>query len=153
MDALSRSFIRLAEEKLVPICRAFSVPWSTGNKTQQFYLEFEVSDGFLIKSYPPSPTRITEPGEPADTARSESSVEKEGDTSDITPGEEESPPPVPSAIYLVEPYRRNQAVMRFSGTLGVNRTGDQRSTTMAAFAHYMAQETGCTCIFADIQGA
>ncbi|KAI0681589.1 kinase-like domain-containing protein [Earliella scabrosa] len=125
MEELSKSFVALAHEKLVPICR------------------FEVSGGFLIKLYT----------EPAKSTLSENSTGQEAETPDMTQEEAVSPPEVVSAVYLVEPYRRNQSVMRYSGTLGAGRTGDQRSTTMAAFAHYMAQETGCSCIFADIQAS
>ena len=159
MDALAKSFIKLAERKHVRICREYPVI-SWRNCVLRMLTGFEVSDGFLIKSYtsrPTTPLPATQSWGETRTSQSEESA----DQADKPPeqgkeGESEVPPPnarVVSAVYLVEPYRRSPAVMRYSGTLSANWSGDQRSTTMGAFAHYMAQETGCRCIFGDIQGA
>lgn len=62
------------------------------------------------------------------------------------------PRPRVTGVYLVEPFRQNQAVIRWSGTLGVSRGKDLRTATMRAFAHFVAEQTQCGYIFADIQG-
>ena len=58
-----------------------------------------------------------------------------------------------SEVYIVEPMRLTSTVVKFSGTLGTSTRSDLRSLTMAAFAHYVAEETACQYLFADIQGS
>ena len=55
-------------------------------------------------------------------------------------------------VYLVEPMRLTSTVIKYSGTLGSTTRTDMRSMTMAAFAHYVVEETACQYVFADIQG-
>ncbi|KAI0739761.1 hypothetical protein C8Q80DRAFT_1124099 [Daedaleopsis nitida] len=59
-------------------------------------------------------------------------------------------------VYLVEPYRRNSSVTKYtkySGTLGEAREDNHMHSTMPAFVHYVAEETACRYIFADVQGS
>lgn len=55
-------------------------------------------------------------------------------------------------MYLVEPLRLTTTIVKFSGTLGSTTRSDLRSLTVTAYAHYVAQQTACRYIFADIQG-
>nr|VWO98094.1 Lysyl endopeptidase (EC (Protease IV) (PvdS-regulated endoprotease) [Ganoderma boninense] len=101
--------------------------------------EFDVSDAFLIKSYKPSSLTVP-PTEDADREPREGSA-------DVEPTEEIS------AVYLVEPVRLTTAVVKFTGTLGSTNRNDLRSLTVTAFAHYVAEQTACRYVFADIQGS
>ena len=104
--------------------------------------EFDVSDGFLMKIYKPgsapAPASATDESEPVDEHPSDESLGKSPD--EVT------------EVYIVEPLRLTPTVVKFSGTLGSTTRTDLRSSTMAAFAHYVAQATACQYIFADIQG-
>ena len=100
--------------------------------------EFDVSEAFLIKSYKSSPP-VVPTTESADGDHDEGNV-------DVDSAEEVS------AVYLVEPLRLTTTVVKFSGTLGSTTRTDLRSLTVSAFAHYVAAETACRYIFADIQG-
>lgn len=100
-------------------------------------LEFDVSDAFLIKSYKRS--------SPVPQAERDDDGHGEG-SADVEPIEEVS------AVYLVEPLRLTTTVVKFSGTLGSTIRSDLRSLTVTAFAHYVAEQTACHYIFADIQG-
>lgn len=102
--------------------------------------EFDVSDGFLMKIYKPAPA-------PAPAANENEIVGEQPNGESLDKSHEEV-----AEVYLVEPMRLTSAVVKFSGTLGSTTRTDLRSSTMAAFAHYVAQETACQCIFADIQG-
>lgn len=86
------------------------------------YIDFDISEAFVIKIY-----------------------ETESPSCDDA---------IPSAteVYLVEPFRINSAVIKYSGTLGASHRTDHRSSTLAAFAHFVAQDTACQYVFADIQG-
>ena len=53
----------------------------------------------------------------------------------------------------MEPMRLTTTVVKFSGTLGTTTRSDLRSLTVTAYAHYVAAQTACRYIFADIQGA
>lgn len=55
-------------------------------------------------------------------------------------------------VYLVEPRRLTSNVIKYTGTLGSTARSDLRSLTMTAFAHFIAEQTACQYIFADIQG-
>ncbi|KJA24709.1 hypothetical protein HYPSUDRAFT_53522 [Hypholoma sublateritium FD-334 SS-4] len=55
--------------------------------------------------------------------------------------------------YLVKPLRATTSVVKFSGTFGVSTKSDKLSATMTAFAHFIADNTACQLIFADIQGS
>nr|VWP02501.1 Reducing polyketide synthase FUB1 (EC (Fusaric acid biosynthesis protein 1) [Ganoderma boninense] len=101
--------------------------------------EFDVSDAFLIKSYKPKPSTVT-PAEHADGGNDE-------DTTDVASTEEVS------AVYLVEPLRLSTTVVKFSGTFGSTTRNDLRSLTVSAYAHYVAEQTACRYVFADIQGS
>lgn len=101
-------------------------------------LEFDVSDGFLIESYKPR-SPANPPAEPA------------GDDHDVGATDVASIEEV-SAVYLVEPLRLTTTVVKFSGTFGSTTRTDLRSLTMTAFSHYVAEQTACRYIFADIQG-
>ena len=57
-----------------------------------------------------------------------------------------------SGVYLVEPLRLTTTVLKFSGTLGSTTRTDLRSLTVTAYAHYVAEQTACRYIFADLQG-
>ena len=102
-------------------------------------LEFDVSEAFLIKSYklgslvaevplPEQDNRVYD-----DEAGAELIEEVSG-------------------VYLAEPLRLTTTVVKFSGTLGSTTRSDLRSLTVTAFAHYVAVQTACRYIFADIQG-
>nr|VWP01454.1 Lmo1883 protein [Ganoderma boninense] len=58
-----------------------------------------------------------------------------------------------SGVYLVEPVRLTMTVVKFSGTLGSTTRTDLRSLTVTAYAHFVAEQTACRYIFADIQGS
>ena len=58
-----------------------------------------------------------------------------------------------SEVYLAEPLRLTTTVVKFSGTLGSTTRSDLRSLTVTAYSHYVAEQTACRYIFADIQGA
>ncbi len=88
-----------------------------------------VSDAFLLKTYSTSLLGAENGGERDTTA-----------LDSVT------------SVYLVEPYRRNSSVIKYSGTLGVAHASDQRTTTMGAFAHFVVENTACQYSFADIQG-
>nr|VWP02366.1 APH domain-containing protein [Ganoderma boninense] len=99
--------------------------------------EFDVSEAFLIKIYKPSapPTENgSDGGDEEDPPRPEASEEASG-------------------VYLVEPVRLTTTVVKFSGTLGATTRSDLRSLTVTAYAHYVAEQTACRYIFADIQGS
>ena len=100
--------------------------------------EFDVSDAFLIKLYKP-PSSVPPAENPTDG----------GDDNDHT---HDDPTEELMGVYLVEPIRLTTTVVKFSGTLGSTTRRDLRSLTVAAFAHYVAQETACRYMFADIQG-
>ncbi|KAI1794277.1 hypothetical protein LXA43DRAFT_1091810 [Ganoderma leucocontextum] len=100
--------------------------------------EFDVSDGFLIKIYKPTPTDAQDMGE---------QLEEGERCQDSNPSLEVT------EVYLVEPRRLTSNVVKFSGTLGSTTRSDLRSLTMAAFAHFIAEQTACQYIFADIQGS
>ncbi|KAI1785491.1 kinase-like domain-containing protein [Ganoderma leucocontextum] len=104
--------------------------------------EFDVSDGFLIKIYKPGSAPAATP------AVDESVLVSEPGTESL----DKSPDEV-AEVYIVEPLRLTSTVVKFSGTLGTTTRRDLRSLTMAAFAHYVAQETACQYVFADIQGS
>lgn len=57
-----------------------------------------------------------------------------------------------SAVYLVEKHR-SSTVYKYSGTLGASSDRSQRTATVAAFAHFVMENSGCQYMFADIQGA
>lgn len=100
--------------------------------------EFDVSEAFLIKLYKPS-SSIASPTERTDGDHGEGNAPAE-------PTEEVS------GVYLVEPLRLTTTIVKFSGTLGSTTRSDLRSLTVTAYAHYVAQQTACRYIFADIQG-
>ena len=56
------------------------------------------------------------------------------------------------SVYLVEPRRASSAVLKFSGTLGMNNRVDKRSATIMAFSHFVLEDSACQYMFADIQG-
>ncbi|KAI1791947.1 hypothetical protein LXA43DRAFT_1135462 [Ganoderma leucocontextum] len=100
--------------------------------------EFDVSDGFLIKIYKGSTTQTEDIGV-------EEQIEEGGPREDLDASSEVT------EVYLVEPRRLTSTVVKFSGTLGATSRSDLRSLTMAAFAHFIAEQTACQYIFADIQ--
>ena len=102
-------------------------------------IEFDVSDGFLIKLYKTSSPTVPRVGH--------ADGNHDDDNAPVESIEEVS------AVYLVEPLRLTTTVIKFSGTLGSTTRNDLRSLTMNAYAHYVAQETACRYIFADIQGS
>ena len=91
--------------------------------------EFQVSNGFLIKTYADTPHPNTSAGE---------------DHMEHTP--------VPTSVYVVEPRRASSAVLKFSGTLGMHNCSDKWSVTIMAFSHFVIEDTACLHMFADIQG-
>ena len=99
--------------------------------------EFDVSEAFLIKSYKLSATPLAENATEGD------------DNEDCA---HDDPTEELTGVYLVEPMRLTTTVVKFSGTLGSTTRTDLRSLTITAFAHYVAHETACRYIFADIQG-
>ena len=101
-------------------------------------LEFDVSEAFLIKSYKPTL--------PAIPPTEHTAVDDDESNADADSAEEVS------AVYLVEPLRLTTTIVKFSGTLGSTTRTDLRSLTVFAFAHYVAEQTACRYIFADIQG-
>ena len=105
--------------------------------------EFDVSDGFLIKIYKPISASAAE-----QPAADENELVGERLSPEIA---DESLEEV-AQVYIVEPMRLTSTVVKFSGTLGSTTRSDLRSLTMAAFAHYVAQQTACQYVFADIQG-
>ena len=106
--------------------------------------EFNVSDGFLMTIYKPRSASVAE--EPAATDENER-VSRSPSPHSAEKSSEEA-----VEVYIVEPMRLTSTVVKFSGTLGSTTRSDLRSLTMAAFAHYVAQETACQYVFADIQG-
>ena len=92
------------------------------------------------------PSEASQPGGERPGEESEPGGERPSD------GGLETPPEELAEIYLVEPMRLTSTVIKYSGTLGSTTRTDLRSLTMAAFAHYAAQETACQYVFADIQG-
>ncbi|KAI1788424.1 hypothetical protein LXA43DRAFT_1091785 [Ganoderma leucocontextum] len=100
--------------------------------------EFDVSEAFLIKSYKLSSAPTTEHTGDGDG--------DDDDDAHAKPTEEVS------GVYLVEPVRLTTTVVKFSGTLGSTTRSDLRSLTVTAYAHYVAEQTACRYIFADIQG-
>lgn len=92
-----------------------------------------MSEGFLIKIY-----KVTTP--------------QSGDMDPQPEGRRQGFGAVVTDVYLVEPRRLTSTVLKFSGTLGTSTRNDLRSLTMAAFAHFVAEQTACQYIFADIQG-
>ncbi|PIL33491.1 hypothetical protein GSI_04114 [Ganoderma sinense ZZ0214-1] len=101
--------------------------------------EFDVSDAFLIKSYKPS-TSTVPPVEHIDGDHEEDRAHAES-IKEV------------SAVYLVEPLRLTTTVVKFSGTFGSTTRTELRSLTVSAYAHYVAEQTACRYIFADIQGS
>lgn len=99
--------------------------------------EFDVSDAFLIKMYKPTGASLTE------------HVDNGND--DEEPPQDEPAEEV-SAAYLVKPMRLTTTVVKFSGTLGSTTRSDLQLLTITAYAHYVAEQTACRYIFADIQG-
>ena len=97
--------------------------------------EFDVSEGFLIKIYKATTPQSEGIGEQLEGERQGSDVPLEV-----------------ADVYLVEPRRLTSTVLKFSGTLGASTRTDLKSLTMAAFAHFIAEQTACQYIFADIQG-
>jgi hypothetical protein len=96
-------------------------------------LAFQVSDGFIIKTY----------------------------SSNVAPIDAELQAPIceevstthePTSIYLVEPRRVSSAVLKFSGTLGIRNRTDKRSATIMAFSHFVLESSACEYMFADLQG-
>ena len=114
---------------------------------QTLLAEFDVSEGFLMKIYKSGPAPPPAPA-PA-SAADESELVGERPSNESA---DKSPEEV-TGVYMVEPMRLTPTVVKFSGTLGSTTRTDLRSSTMAAFAHYVAQATACQYIFADIQGA
>lgn len=94
--------------------------------------EFRVTDAFLIKSYGNSSPPPNEANEEHDA-------------------EEETVRRLQS-VYLVEPRRTSTAVIKFSGTLGVNNSNNKKTASIMAFAHFVLEATACQYMFADIQG-
>ena len=129
-------------------------------------VEFDVSDGFLMKIYKPVPLEAFAAGpgsgsgsspapESASSLAPGSTTAADGSEPASEQPNHESPSKVPeevAEIYLVEPWRLTSTVVKYSGTLGSTTRTDLRSVTMAAFAHYVARETACQYVFADIQG-
>lgn len=95
-------------------------------------VDFQVSSGFLIKTYTNDPSLEPEdrPEDPADSVGTSILI----------------------SIYLVEPRRASSAVMKFSGALGMLHRSDRRSATIMAFSHFVLEEAACGYMFADIQG-
>ena len=105
-----------------------------------------MTEGFILKIHPnsDSPLDTREPkGAEAETQSDSGSTGDQDDTQTKTE---------PTSVYLVEPLRKNSSVTKYSGTLGALHSHDQRTSTMAAFSHYVAEDTACRYIFADIQG-
>ena len=126
---------------MLPVRHIFSCKraWLTDS-----VVDFDVSDGFLMKIYKPAPTSSLAPA--PTSSESESTGENSSEEN------QDEPPEEVDEVYLVEPMRLTSSVIKFSGTLGSTTRTDLRSSTMAAFAHYVAQETASQFIFADIQG-
>lgn len=106
--------------------------------SQTMLPEFDVSEAFLIKLYKPRSLTVP-PIERADR-------DGEEDSAHVEPTEEVS------GVYLVEPLRLTTTVVKFSGTLGSTTRTDLRSLTVIAYSDYVAEQTACRYIFADIQG-
>jgi hypothetical protein len=102
------------------------------------FSEFQVSDGFLIKSYNTRDANAIPFGEDGPAGDSE---DTQAPSRDLT------------SVYLVEPRRASSAVLKFSGTLGAPNRQDKRSATVAAFSHFVVEDTACQYMFADIQGS
>jgi hypothetical protein len=98
-------------------------------KYSQCHVAFQISQGFLIKTYNNQPPR--------------------GSFEDATEGETCR---TVSSVYLVEPRRASSAVLKFSGTLGMNNRTDKCTATMMAFSHFVLESSACQYMFADIQG-
>lgn len=94
---------------------------------------FQVSKGFLIRIYKTK----TAPDEFS------SGLELDG-----------SPPASRTVIatYLVEPRRASSAVLKFSGTLGSSKAVSKKFATIHAFSHFVASDSACEYVFADLQG-
>ena len=111
--------------------------------------DFQVSDGFVIKTYavPPNlPTIQTFP------ELFSNGSEPVTDSSDAVANSSTAKDVVPVAVYLVEPRRASSAVLKFSGTIGQQNRMDKRSATITAFSHFVLHSTACQYMFADIQG-
>ncbi|KAI0739755.1 kinase-like domain-containing protein [Daedaleopsis nitida] len=85
---------------------------------------FSVTDGFVIRTY----------------ANNDPDFQPVAEVPQVT------------GAYLVEPYRQDSEVIRYSGTLDGAREDTYLHSTMAAFMHYVAEETACRYIYADVQG-
>jgi hypothetical protein len=112
------------------------------------YLAFQVSDGFLIKTYD---TAVTIP------SRGPGPVPLPTDEFAVIPlvSDEDTELSVTrqlTSVYLVEPRRVSSAVLKFSGTLGMRNGQDKRSATIMAFSHFVLEDSACRYMFADIQG-
>jgi hypothetical protein len=55
-------------------------------------------------------------------------------------------------LYLIEPLRSSTRVRKFTGTLAQTRPTDKAGVTIAAFTHWVMQDTACKLCFADVQG-
>ena len=102
------------------------------NVCLRWFVDFQVSSGFLIKTYTNNP--IPEPEQ-----QPEGLADFVGTSTLVS-------------IYLVEPRRASSAVLKFSGALGVSHRFDRRSATIMAFSHFVLEVAACRYMFADIQG-
>jgi Alpha-kinase family len=55
-------------------------------------------------------------------------------------------------LYLVEPLRTSTRVRKFTGTMAQAKPTDKAGVTIAAFTHWVIQDTACKLCFADVQG-
>ena len=127
MESFAKAFFTRARSTLAETTRTSGS--LTMVKYSQCHVAFQISQGFLIKTYDEQPPH----------ASFEEAIE--GETSRNV-----------SSVYLVEPRRASSAVLKFSGTLGMYNRMDKRTATIMAFSHFVLESSGCQYMFADIQG-
>lgn len=95
-------------------------------------LAFQVSDGFIIKTYCSNVNQVN--------AELQAPICKEvSATCELT------------SIYLVEPHRVSSTVLKFSGIIGICNHTDKHSVTIMAFSHFVLESSVRILIHTSLQ--